>query len=275
MKSAQKVCLVLGIFLAGGGCAHPWQPPRLTRPNQYQATGEQLVIHSDFPLSEKARLVETLLARRNDLSQHLQLPLADTPIDIYLFRTAAEFQSYVKMHYPQFPSRRAFFVENDGQLAVYAQWGDRVEEDLQHETTHAFLHAAVPEIPLWLDEGLAEYYETPRGTGGWNREHVLWLRTQLSQGRWQPNLVRLEHLPPTADMNEADYAEAWLWVHYLLQSFSEQREMLRGYLADLRSDTHTAPLSARLRESFRDPDRELVEHARPLIARDVPPQVSE
>ena len=62
--------------------------------------------------------------------------------------------------------RRAFFVETDTQLSVYAQWGDRVAEDLRHEVTHGYLHAVVPNVPLWIDEGLAEFLRgSARSTG--------------------------------------------------------------------------------------------------------------
>ena len=81
----------------------------------------------------------------------------------------AHVRSFFRDRYPDFPKRRAFFVETDTQLAVYAQWGDRVAEDLRHEVAHGYLHAIVPSIPLWLDEGLAEYFEVPRGQNGLNR----------------------------------------------------------------------------------------------------------
>ena len=41
--------------------------------------------------------------------------------------------------------------QNERELAV----------DLRHETTHAVLHGLLPMVPLWLDEGLAEYFEAP------------------------------------------------------------------------------------------------------------------
>ncbi len=35
-------------------------------------------------------------------------------------------------------------------------------------------------------------------------------------------------------MTQADYAEAWLWVHWLLHSQPQQRELLTQYLLALR-----------------------------------------
>ena len=45
-------------------------------------------------------------------------------------------------------------------------------DDLRHEMTHAYLHAVVPNVPLWLDEGLAKYFELPRQQHGLNQPYV-------------------------------------------------------------------------------------------------------
>ncbi|GIT30210.1 MAG: hypothetical protein Ct9H300mP1_22560 [Planctomycetaceae bacterium] len=45
-------------------------------------------------------------------------------------------------------------------------------EDLRHEFTHGVLHSSLKRVPLWLDEGLAEYFEVvgPK-PGGVNTEY--------------------------------------------------------------------------------------------------------
>ena len=96
--------------------------------------------------------------------------------------------------FPQFPERRAFFVESDTRLAIYAYWGDRVAEDLRHEVTHGYLHTMVPHLPLWMDEGLAEYFEVPRGQRGFNRPHLDLLLVAMQQQQWAPNMAKLAEL---------------------------------------------------------------------------------
>ena len=125
---------------------------------------------------------------------------------------------FLLRHFPSVPSRRAFFLETDTRLAVYAHWSDRVAEDLRHEVAHGYLHAVVPGLPLWLDEGLAEYFEVPRGTNGLNRPHVDLLSDMMQHDGWRPNLERLEQLTDAAEMDQRDYAEAWAWVYFLLHS---------------------------------------------------------
>ena len=197
---------------------------------------DQLVIHGDFPLAAHHRLFEELTSQRADLCRRLALPCSDEPIHVYLFESPERFDGFIKLHYPQFPDRRAFFVETDAKLSVYAQWGDRMAEDLRHEVTHGYLHSVVPNVPLWLDEGIAKFYEVPRGQRGLNRPLLDRLVEQIEREHWQPNLRRLEQFPADYNMTQDDYAEAWAWVHWMMESRPEYLEALRSYLADLRRD---------------------------------------
>ncbi|MEE8451625.1 MAG: hypothetical protein V3R99_06905 [Thermoguttaceae bacterium] len=227
---------------------------------------EQLMVHSDFPMAAQHRLIEELTARRFDLSRRLAVPISNEPIHIYLFENVEAFDRFMGMHHPDFPNRRAFFVETDTRLIVYAHWGDRVAEDLRHEVTHGYLHSMVPNLPLWLDEGLAETFEVPRGRSGINRPHLALLTARLKQGEWQPDLRRIEQLHAAFDMTQADYAETWAWVHFLLHSRAEHALLLQHYLADLRGDGSPPPVSSRLAQMLRDPEASLVEHVRYLAA---------
>src|SRR6185503_13570040 len=91
-----------------------------------------------------------------------------------------------------------------------------------HEYVHLHLRDNVPGIPLWLNEGLAEFYGSLQFSGG---EAVL--GTPLFYLR----LLRNEELLPLKDLfsidsrsphyNEQDktgvfYGESWALVHYLM-----------------------------------------------------------
>jgi hypothetical protein len=128
------------------------------------------------------------------------------------------------------------------------------------------LHGSVASLPLWLDEGLAEYFESPHEPGGANREHLSLLMSDEKEP-WVPDLVRLEGLADVRQMSPRDYREAWAWVHFLLQGTPENRERLREYLSDLRTSApDAAPLSQRFQQ-VEDPEstnRELLVHLRSL-----------
>ncbi len=258
------ILLLVGVALLGG-CAGPLRTGA-TLPNGYSLSREQLVIHSDFPLAPQHRLLEELTARRFDLARWLALPLRDEPIHVYLFEDAQRFHALMRLRHPEFAERRAFFAETDTRLSVYAHWGDRVAEDLRHEVTHGYLHSVVPNLPLWLDEGLAEYFEVPRGQHGLNRPHLERILDQMRQGRFRPDVRRLEQFDSSFSMGQDDYAESWAWVHFLLRSRLQYRELLQGYLAELRREGSTAPLSVRLESRAVRPEEPLLEHIRHLGA---------
>jgi hypothetical protein len=260
-RSARLLSLTLIGILAPAGCVQP-MTARVTLPASHTVVRDQLVIHTDFPLAAKHRLLEDLTARRTDLTNRLGVPTSDEPIHVYLFQNAKVFEGFVRLYYPPFARRRAYFVETDTQLRVYAQWGDRVAEDLRHEVTHAYLHSVVPNLPLWLDEGLAEYFEVPRGSRGLNRSHLEQLAAELQRDAWHPELEQLESLGRPFEMTQPQYAESWAWVHFLLETGPEHRELLQRYLQDLRRQGSAEPLSKRIARRLVDPDRHLVEHVR-------------
>ena len=141
-----------------------------------------LVIHSDFPLPAGVMLLDELTAQRRELGRRLGLPAAGETVQIYLFDGAERFREFIRARHPDFPDRRAFFVDSDRESAVYAQWGDRMVVDLRHELTHAYLHSVVPSVPLWLDEGLAKYFELPSGRHGLNRQYVRQIAAAMQRG---------------------------------------------------------------------------------------------
>jgi len=215
-------------------------------PDRAVVQAGQLVIHADFGLAEQHRLIRDLETLRTDVSQDLGLPISDEPVHLYLFADATRYDAFAARHFPNFPVRRAFFVETDTTLAVFAPWQDRIAEDLRHETTHGYVHAVVPTVPLWLDEGIAEYFELPRGEQGIHSQHVAHLTGRFLEGTWRLDLARLESLTTAGEMSQDHYAEAWAWVHWLLHTSPLRRRILQDYLADLRRDGRSAPLSARL-----------------------------
>ncbi|MCO6456911.1 MAG: DUF1570 domain-containing protein [Pirellulaceae bacterium] len=234
--------VVLGaLALAAAGCALHRNPAPTG--DAGEIVRDQLVIHSDFNLPRHHRLLEELTAQRGDITRLLALPVSDEPIHVYLFESPLVYESFIQKRFPQLPKRRAFFVETDTSLSVYAHWGDRMAEDLRHEVAHGYLHAVVPNLPLWLDEGLAEYFEVPRGWRGLNQPHVEMLVDELRRGQWTPDLARLEQFQSAADMTQRDYAESWAWTHMLLETTTPRRELLTNYLARLRTEGSAPPMS--------------------------------
>jgi hypothetical protein len=213
---------------------------------RFEMVRGQLVYHSDFRLPKRHRLLEELESQRERLADAFRLPISDEPIHVFLFENASQYRDYTATNFPQMPERRAFFVKSDTQLAVFAFWGSHIAEDLRHEVTHGYLHSIVPELPLWMDEGIAEYMEVPRSRSGFHRRHVQLLFEHWRKHNWRPDLRRLEQLATLEQMSILDYAESWLWIHYLLHTDEHRGDLLRNYLARLRMTGMAPPISHEL-----------------------------
>jgi hypothetical protein len=242
------------------GCRGLLHAPLAPLPSGHQTPVGQLVFYSDFQLPADHRLVRELAEEREYVSNTLGLVPTTEAINIYLFRDKDGYSEYLLRNFPTVPSRRAFFLETDTHLSVYAHWSDRVAEDLRHETAHGYMHAAIPNMPLWIDEGLAEYFEVPKGYVGLNRPHVDLLSDSIERDNWRPNLKRLESLTDSGQMGQREYAESWAWVYFLLNSPPERRQILTGYLADLRAKGSAEPISARLAAANADAEGPLFEY---------------
>ena len=74
-------------------------------------------------------------------------------------------KSHTEVFWPsftrRFPTAGPSTCSATARAAVYAYRHPELPIDLRHECTHALLHANLPMVPLWLDEGLAEYFEMP------------------------------------------------------------------------------------------------------------------
>ncbi|MFN0052323.1 MAG: DUF1570 domain-containing protein [Planctomycetales bacterium] len=242
------------------GCATT-RPPRIGLPMRHTLQSNQLVVISDFKLPKDHPLIRDLKTLRTQVSETLELPLGTRQVMVYLFSTELDYNQYLQATFPGFPLRRAYFIQTPGkELAVYTWWGDRIQEDLRHEYTHGLLHAGLKAVPLWLDEGLAEYFEVAGPTPGQiNREHAQGLATALQNG-WRPDMDRLEHLEKVDQMQRPDYREAWAWVHFMLQSSPDTRHALLNYLQDLRTDANPGPLYPRVRAAAPDCEGRLVSY---------------
>jgi hypothetical protein len=107
------------------------------------------------------------------------------------------------------------------------------------------LHSVLKDVPLWLDEGLAEYFELPADNQGVNPAHVEQLRRGSASGA-RPNLPRLESLSQVKDMTPAEYRESWAWVHLMLRGSPETKRVLLDYVQQLRTNPNPGPLQPRL-----------------------------
>lgn len=240
MRSLAAVLFVTAL----AGC-HIARQQTVGLPVRHSVENEQMLVLSDFRLGKEHALIKDLMLLRDEAAATLQLPMQRQQVVVYMFGDELRYQQYLRTTFPDLPPRRAYFVGTSKELAVYTYWGDRIQEDLRHEYTHGLLHASLQGVPLWLDEGLAEYFEVGGPTGSVHPEYAEQLAVALSN-QWRPDLDRLERLETVGQMQRADYQEAWAWTHYMLHSGPETRQILLDYVRDLQQNPNPGSLRERL-----------------------------
>lgn len=232
-------------------------------PGKHSARRGHYVYYSDFPLDAGHPLLAELDTLPDQVYGELGLPPATGVIQVFLFDTQERYDRYMRAKHPDLPSRPAYFVRQPrlgggpADLMVYTWMGDHLRTNLRHELTHALLNAVLKDVPLWLDEGLAGYFELPPDQEGVNPQHLEVLR----RGPFQPDLGGLEKRTDVAQMQRPEYREAWAWVHLMLRGDPAAGAVLRDYLQALRTTPRPKPdLQTRLREVLPDPEQALADH---------------
>jgi hypothetical protein len=216
---------------------------------------------ADFPLGGLDSLFDELLQLHGDLVRQLEIPPASEPISLYLFHDQQTYARYLQQYFPGLPYRRALYVKQQGPGMVFAYWSRQFDVDLRHECTHALLHAMLPDIPLWLDEGLAGYFEVPAAQRAFDHPHLAAVRWDVHSG----SIQKLEDLEKTADlsgMGQLEYRYAWAWVHFMLHGDPDAHATLVAYLADLGRHAPPTPLSIGLQQRVPEPTARFVAHFR-------------
>jgi hypothetical protein len=276
-KRALPTSVVLIALSTAGGCnllkqitasgekpANTDKEPALALPAKHSLRVAQFLFLADFKLREDHSIFRELAELQEQVSKELQLPATNRVVQVYLFEEKERYKRFIHAKYPDLPERRAFFVAQPRgmgaeDLLVYTYWGDQTLQDLRHELTHALLHSVLKDVPIWLDEGLAEYFELPPQRKGVNFAHVSKLRGG-PDGAAQLSLSHLEQLTEVKDMHPAEYQESWAWVHLMLHSSPEAKAVLLGYLQRLRLTDKPGPLQPSLVAIFPAPEETLAEH---------------
>lgn len=232
--------------------------------DQYQLG--RFYLRSQVPVNQNQSLthfLSTLQDHESEVLSTLGLKPSTRPIVISVFASRRSYQRFIAGHAPEGSDRRALFVNAKTFGGVYAYVSPELLTDLRHETTHAILHATLPFLPLWMDEGLAEYFEVPRAARASQHPHHNPIKLAARFGlTWRPGLTRLESLQNLQEMSIKDYRESWAWVHFLLHGPDEATGLLKRYLAAIEAHSPPGPFSLHLRQFWPDYSRELKSHFR-------------
>ena len=241
---------ICSVILVTGVSQSPWIETRSVR---------GLTIYSQFPLSEVAEIQQDLEYLAEDIEGALAIRVGERPVTVLLFNGRSEYDRFVKQQFSDVPYRRALYIERAGQAFVLAYRSRELAVDLRHECTHALLHSALPVVPLWLDEGLAEYFEVARDQRAFGHPHLKTVRLWANLG-YAPSLSKLEAVPHMDAMDAAKYRWSWAWVHFMLHGPASARAELVEYLQTVAQYGVPEPLSERLAKRLGDPRRLYLDH---------------
>ncbi len=162
------------------------------------------------------------------------------PTYVYLFQNDAGFGPYRDaLVGPNHNVVGIYIVQPSANYMLLGGGNGEIQRVVYHEIAHSFLHNTVAGLPLWLDEGLAEFYSTYQPfadsvrIGLPLREHLSF----LSDHGMMPLRELFAFQPHTHGEGDLKtnqfYAESWLLAHYLLVGNPTRGAQLGDFLTRL------------------------------------------
>jgi hypothetical protein len=226
--SGATAALALCDLFSGSGPLH--QPRCATAAARWHDERQLpgLVCHADFSLDLETEALEAVGELPTTLQRQLRLPGEHDDIHLFLFARQKTYQQYLEAYFPRLPRRPAHYVRERGPGMILAVRGPQLATDLRHEFTHALLNDRHVGLPLWLDEGLAEYFELPADDRAFKNPYLGPCRQAAQRGRRLPTLEELEAWQEPRQLQGDDYRHAWSWIHFLLHGPpAAQAELIR------------------------------------------------
>lgn len=214
-------------------------PPRLAAAADAPAAPDNLnvlktahyEIHTDLPEDLSMDLARRMEAMYAEYSRRLAIFNPDSnkrTLKVYLFSNRDD---YVTFTGGRMPNSAGCYMPDRQALAAFlnGQGRDGLRKTLQHEAFHQFADQAISgNLPLWLNEGLAQVFEEGLWTGNGfvlgqvPPRRVRQLKADIQNGRLIP-FDSLLWLTPRqwrdnmeGTLGAAQYNESWAMVHMLV-----------------------------------------------------------
>ena len=236
--------MLLALLCAGAARADDW----------VRARSKNFTLVSDAGESKARRLAVELEQFRHVISLLFPNAQIETPVatTVYLFRSHESFRPFKPRHEGRVKENVGgyFMATPDGNyitLTAAPRGAVGPEEIIFHEYEHFVMRNNLPRAPLWLNEGLAEFYSTfsPSDDGQKVQlgapiaRHIAVLRD--ARGRLPlAELLAVDQKSP--HYNEGSkaglfYAKSWALVHYLMLGDDARRQsQFRQFIARTASD---------------------------------------
>jgi hypothetical protein len=212
------------------------------------------LVHTDLDTALAEELAKRLDAMYDEYARRLSIfdaPNPDKKFEVYLF---AKREDFMRLTQNRFANVGGVFMPGRNVLAGFleGQGRDGMRRVMQHEAFHQFVHMVIsPDLPTWLNEGLAQYFEE----GIWNGSHFAFGQVpprrlrQLKHDIEKKQLISFrEMLTMTHDQWEkglvsdasrgaTQYNQAWAMTHFLIHGANGE-DRYRPRLIDMLRRLH-------------------------------------
>ena len=159
----------------------------------------------------------------------------DTQVEVVMFATPREYETFRPRPYGSgYFSDGNDIVSRPTIVLVSGGFDEATRLPFQHELAHRFIHHFLPDPPVWLNEGLADYYST---ASVYRSELYLGLPPRVPGSEPLPTLHALLAMGRAAfyDPKRAlgSYLGAWALVHFLRNSTPDRARRFDRYFAAL------------------------------------------
>ena len=198
---------------------------------------EAVIFFSDsVNFSVTVGMHERLTFAADLLEERLGIRTEALPV-IYMLGSRADFESAARASGKE-PGWEAGFFRSHGELRGIFMQSDRQRTDLYHLLTHEYVHFLMDEVlqgaelPAWLNEGLADYYEFEVGLKGELPDASYTRMLRSADRAWEAadedGLFRLSQLESQREWNRRprdlvslQYAQSHMAVRYLTERYGD------------------------------------------------------
>src|SRR5438094_663847 len=233
--------LALSVGASSASAARSWQ---LIRGPNVVVIGQQ----SAKALREAAIEIEQFRMVVGNLFRGANQPLP-MPTLVYLFDDENALKPFVPLYHgkPAVVGGYCHCGSSDDVSIIVAGLARYAESSaiIFHEYAHLLVHTAVRDVPVWLNEGLAQYYSTFALKNGGRQADIgrpIARHVQLLRERLLPVAQLLAVDQTSALYNEGErrsifYAESWALTHYLLMERPNGASIVNRYLTAVAAGT--------------------------------------
>jgi hypothetical protein len=232
----------------------------------------QFHFHCDFQPPNPQQVFNELEQLVSDLTEMLPGIVHTESIHLIIFERRESYQRYMQHYFPVVPLRPAIFLKDRGPGMLFAHWHPAVMTDLRHEVTHALLSRGDRQLPLWLDEGLAKYFEVAqleqfsghpylaKVIAASAAEKPMPAATHESAAGSRYSIEELEKIERLDAFSDKHYVASWMWVHYLLHRHPQTRHLVLDTIRRHAAGEPSLPISRSLIQVVDDPASDLGAH---------------